>query len=177
MSAYLGTKMLKYEQGNVLSYFDKSKVIVIPHICNNIGGWGSGFVLSLSKKWPQHLKLLSPEYRYRTWYRNGFEEYSGPFGLGQIQICVPQKNVHVINMIAQNGVKTNNDKPIKYEALVYCMRQVQRYIDSLNASSTSSTQVEIQCPKFGSGLAGGNWSFIEELINEILTVPVNIYTL
>ena len=24
---------------------------IITHICNDIGGWGKGFVLALSKKW------------------------------------------------------------------------------------------------------------------------------
>ena len=28
-----------------------SGVKVITHICNDIGGWGKGFVLALSKKW------------------------------------------------------------------------------------------------------------------------------
>ncbi|RKW18275.1 MAG: Appr-1-p processing protein, partial [Capnocytophaga sp.] len=25
--------------------------IIIPHICNDIGAWGKGFVLALSKRW------------------------------------------------------------------------------------------------------------------------------
>lgn len=25
--------------------------IIITHICNDIGGWGKGFVLALSKRW------------------------------------------------------------------------------------------------------------------------------
>ena len=41
--------------------------------------------------------------------------------------------------------------------------------------------VEIRCPMFGSGLAGGNWAFIEELIDEIwigdYNVPVTVCAL
>jgi hypothetical protein len=38
--------------------------------------------------------------------------------------------------------------------------------------------VQIHAPKFGSGLAGGNWNFIEELIKDIwLNIPVMIYSL
>ena len=29
---------------------DGAKIIV--HVCNDIGGWGRGFVLALTKKWP-----------------------------------------------------------------------------------------------------------------------------
>ena len=39
-----------------------SGVKVITHICNDIGGWGKGFVLALSKKWKM------PEEAYRQWY-------------------------------------------------------------------------------------------------------------
>jgi hypothetical protein len=34
---------------------------------------------------------------------------------------------------------------------------------------------DIYAPKFGSGLAGGNWEFIEELIDEILVDVRDIY--
>ena len=37
-----------------------SEVAIIPHICNDQGGWGRGFVLALSKKWK------APERAYRT---------------------------------------------------------------------------------------------------------------
>ncbi|XXU05921.1 hypothetical protein WMF40_38440 [Sorangium sp. So ce854] len=33
---------------------------IICHVCNDIGGWGRGFVVALSKKWPE------PEARYRA---------------------------------------------------------------------------------------------------------------
>ncbi|MGB3404347.1 MAG: hypothetical protein WBA77_16810 [Microcoleaceae cyanobacterium] len=35
---------------------------IICHICNDIGGWGKGFVLAISNKWS------SPEADYRRWY-------------------------------------------------------------------------------------------------------------
>ena len=41
-----------------------SGVKVITHICNDIGGWGKGFVLALSKKWKM------PEEAYRQWYKS-----------------------------------------------------------------------------------------------------------
>ncbi len=33
---------------------------IIPHVCNDIGGWGSGFVLALSARW------AAPEAAYRA---------------------------------------------------------------------------------------------------------------
>ena len=42
------------------------------------------------------------------------------------------------------------------------MSDVRNYISNLGAD-----KIEIHCPKFGSGLAGGDWKFIEYLINDI----------
>src|SRR5205823_6841477 len=36
-------------------------VKIICHVCNDIGGWGKGFVLALSKRWSE------PEAAYRKW--------------------------------------------------------------------------------------------------------------
>ncbi len=49
---------------------------VICHVCNDIGGWGRGFVLALSKRWKE------PETQYRAWYKLGS---TGGFRLGTIQ--------------------------------------------------------------------------------------------
>jgi hypothetical protein len=66
-------------------------------------------------------------------------------------------------MIAQNGViSRNNSRPLNYEALVKCMSNVRDTINSLDKE-----KIEIHCPKFGSGLAGGNWVFIEQLIEDM----------
>lgn len=32
---------------------------IIAHVCNDIGAWGAGFVLAISRRWPQ------PEAEYR----------------------------------------------------------------------------------------------------------------
>ena len=37
---------------------------IIAHVCNDIGGWGKGFVLALSRRWPE------PERAYRAWHRD-----------------------------------------------------------------------------------------------------------
>lgn len=37
---------------------------VIAHVCNDSGGWGKGFVLAVSRRWPE------PEAAYRRWARS-----------------------------------------------------------------------------------------------------------
>jgi len=45
---------------------------VIVHVCNDIGGWGRGFVLALSRAYPE------AERRYRAWHARG-EDDGAPF--------------------------------------------------------------------------------------------------
>lgn len=137
---------------------------LIPHICNNVGAFGAGFVLALSKKWPE------PEKAYRDWYRSrscnieGFE-IAIPFDLGRIQLVSVSPEITIANMIAQSGLSSfskNDNKvrpPIRYGALVKCMFRVLQQANRLQAS--------IHCPKFGAGLAGGDWNIIEQMIQEI----------
>lgn len=59
---------------------------VITHICNDIGGWGKGFVLALSKKWKM------PEEAYRQWYKSQEE-----FTLGAVQFVNVENELYVAN--------------------------------------------------------------------------------
>jgi len=128
--------------------------IIIPHVCNNVRGFGSGFALSVLNKYPE--------------VAQNFDMISKPT-LGYVQyVPVLRAKLHnhslvFANMIAQNGIIGNkNPRPLNYEALINCMVNVRTYINS-----TALDKVEIHCPKFGSGLAGGNWAFISDLIDDI----------
>lgn len=122
----------------------------IIHVCNNKGGWGAGFVLAISKRWKY------PEQAYRT---------TKPLFLGEIQFCPVEDDIVVINMIAQ--LLYTEEIPLKYDALRECLRKVNQLAVENNAT--------IHAPKFGAGLARGDWDKIEQMINDIITVPVFIY--
>lgn len=72
----------------------------IVHVCNDRGGWGAGFVMALSRRWPE------PEAAYRRWHRDGVAPamYSD-FKLGQFDVVeIPRtEGLHVVNVIAQEG--------------------------------------------------------------------------
>jgi hypothetical protein len=79
-------------------------------------------------------------------------------------------------MIGQNGIinRESNPRPLKYPALVAAMQNVARTASDLT-DLTDGTKVEIHAPKFGSGLAGGNWNFICDLITDIWLDTLNVY--
>src|SRR6185437_6262835 len=135
---------------------------IICHICNDIGGWGQGFVLAVSHRWK------APEAEYRAWHAEGKH---GGFELGAVQFVAVERTIWVANMIAQRGIKRGSSgPPIRYEALARCLPQVAAKAKELDAS--------VHMPRIGCGLAGGDWSKVEPLIDEHLIaagVAVTVY--
>jgi len=135
---------------------------VIAHICNDAGGWGKGFVLAISRRWPE------PERAYRRWHR---ERAGNGFGLGALQLVGVQPNLWVANMVGQHGVKHGSaGPPVRYEAIAACLTKLTAEAKRLEAS--------VHMPRIGCGLAGGRWERIEPLIDATLVaadVPVTVY--
>lgn len=136
--------------------FNDKYNIIVPHVCNNINVFGGGFTAGISKHYPivqENYHLLGKK-----------------MVLGYTQFVVAKHNkkndkkIIFANMIAQNGtISKNNPKPINYYALILCMKSVDDYI----RTHLDPTETQIHAPKFGSGLAGGNWELISELTNDI----------
>ncbi|MFB6479598.1 macro domain-containing protein [Streptomyces virginiae] len=125
---------------------------VIAHICNDLGGWGKGFVLAVSRRWPE------PEREYRRWHR---ERAGNDFALGAVQFVHVRADIWVANMVAQRGMRTGSGgPPIRYEALERCLNSVAEHALAHNAS--------VHMPRIGCGLAGGNWERIEPVIDKTL---------
>lgn len=152
-----GIQYLKGDATNPQS--DGNKIIA--HICNDIGGWGKGFVTAISKKWKQ------PEAEYRRWYREGKD-----FSLGEMQIVEVEKDIWISNMIAQHKIisQTKGISPIRYEAVEKCLEKLTFAALKLNA--------EVHMPRIGCGLAGGKWDEIEPIIEKTLVrnnIQVYVY--
>ncbi|WP_037673365.1 macro domain-containing protein [Streptomyces griseus] len=137
-------------------------VKVIAHVCNDIGGWGKGFVVALSRRWPQS------EEAYRAWHR---ARASNDFGLGALQMIQVERDVWVANMIGQRGIRTGSKGvPVRYEAIDTALTRLADEALALDAS--------VHMPRIGCGLAGGKWSHVEPLITERLVrrgVAVTVY--
>lgn len=147
---------IEYIKGDLFKHVEDTtdKLQIIPHVCNDKGGWGAGFVVALSK-WNE-----KPEMEYRRISKDP----TAQFRLGQNQWVPISNTLYVANMVAQRGYKSlDNKRPLSYSALIKCMHDVATGIKARR----KEIPVEIHAPKFGSALAGGNWDFIVELIEEI----------
>lgn len=154
--------MIQYTRGDATDLSSTDGVILaVLHICNDRGGWGRGFVLAVSKRWPQ------PEEKYRRLF------HGGRLVLGTIQVVPVGNGIVVVNMIAQSGYRRNNDEPpINYEALDECLATFRKRADRLVAKDG----LEVHMPRIGCGLAGGHWEEIEPIIEKHLGLfPVTVY--
>lgn len=127
---------------------------VIVHVCNDLGKWGKGFVLAISKRWKE------PE----QFYKNSFQSEDKP-QLGYVQFIPVSDSLTVANVIGQHGVRSPRNKtappPIRYEAIREGLMLVAEYSKKHDAS--------VHMPRIGCGLAGGKWEEIEPIIIDTLT--------
>lgn len=137
---------------------------IIAHVCNDAGGWGKGFVVAISRRWP------GPEAAFRSWYR---ERATNDFALGAVQLVPVAGDLNVANMIGQRGFRPSpDDPPIRYQA-------IETALDTLGGKALG-LGATVHMPRIGCGLAGGRWELIEPLVNKSLIrhgVAVTVYDL
>lgn len=135
---------------------------IIAHICNDKGGWGAGFVLAISKKWPE------PERFYRRWFRTKSDNSDNWFQLGAVQFVHVAKQLYVANMLAQHGYVNAATIPLQYGALEQCLTQL--------ADKSRELGLSVHMPRIGCALGGGSWAKVEAIINRTLDgVDVYVY--
>jgi O-acetyl-ADP-ribose deacetylase (regulator of RNase III) len=135
---------------------DGKKIIV--HICNDKGRWGAGFVLAVSKRWKE------PERMYR-------ETNVRDLTLGTVQVVEVAPDILVANMIAQHDTQPGPGglAPIRYGAVRSALSAVNELAYRIGAT--------LHMPRIGSGLAGGKWEDIEQIIKDVMSVDVYVYDL
>lgn len=144
--------MIEHIKGDCLQDSDIPRFIL--QVVNNKGGFGKGFALATANKYPEVVT------KYKEWYGNSILYNSHQFRMGAIQKIRIDNKLTFINLLCQDGYKTNkNPQPLKYDGLLICLQQVQMINDDR----------EIWIPYLmGCGLAGGDWDKVKEIINEAL---------
>jgi O-acetyl-ADP-ribose deacetylase (regulator of RNase III) len=138
---------IQYLIGDATSPQGKGTKIVL-HCCNDIGLWGAGFVLALSKKWKE------PELHYRSLKKEDLK-------LGTTWIVPVEVDIIVVNIIGQCGVRSKlNPRPISYQAIDIALSTI--------SGLWKGKEVSFHMPRIGCGLAGGKWEEIEQIINKHL---------
>lgn len=157
---------INYVEGDLFAGIQPvEETIYLAHVCNTEGAWGAGFVIPLGRRFP------AARDAYKEWSR------TGPMKMGKTQfvdVQAEQPKVVVANMVAQ---VLGGRRPLYYNYLAICMEQVsERAVRQME----QGTAVQVICPMFGAGLAGGDWNIIEQLIWDTWIrpgLPVTVYYL
>jgi O-acetyl-ADP-ribose deacetylase (regulator of RNase III) len=144
--------MIQYKKGDATRPEGPGNKIIL-HVCNDIGGWGKGFVMAISKRWPE------PERMYRDWHAS-----QENFKLGEAQLVQVEENIWVANIVGQHKIHKdeNGNPPIRYDSIREGLHKVGRLALDIKAT--------IHMPRIGCGLAGGTWDKIEPILEETLIV-------
>lgn len=153
---------IKYIKGDALSPLGVDNKIIV-HICNDIGGWGKGFVVAISNKWKK------PENEYREWFKSGKN-----FKLGEVQLVQVEDTIWIANLIGQHKINKdeNGNVPIRYEAVKEGLEKISLF--------AKENKCSIHMPRIGCGLAGGKWELMEPIISNVLSnneIKVTVYDL
>jgi len=151
---------ISYIKGDATSpQLEGNKIIV--HVCNDIGGWGKGFVMAISAKW------IAPEKQYRQWYHS-----KQNFALGEVQLVKVEEDIWIANLIGQRNINKDEfgNPPVRYDAIENGLRKIAVFAKLHTAS--------VHMPRIGCGLAGGKWEQMEPLIVKALCeneIKVTVY--
>jgi len=153
---------IKYVTGDATDPVGDGKKLII-HVCNNVGAWGAGFVLALSRKWKQ------PEKAYLA---------MKIYILGEYGLVRVEEDITICNLIGQESTRGRNRTaalpPVRYVAIEHVLK------DIASLAILAPNKFTVHMPRIGSGLAGGNWKVIETIIEETLCkagVSVTVYDL
>jgi hypothetical protein len=146
---------LKYKCGDLfedVKIISQTHSVIIPHIVNDKGRFASGFVVPLAQHYPEAKST------YLNWAEGNIAPmFTGIFELGFCHIVPINDNLTIIHMLAQT---LGGKRPLYYNHLASCM-------EFIRVMAEDDDDIKIIAPAFGSNRAGGNWLFIEELINDI----------
>lgn len=160
------TNNLTVVRGDLFDYVaDRVKLgnsgssVIVPHVCNNIDLFDGGFAAAVSKYYP----IVKENYHLLG--KNVLR--SNPGYVQYVKVLEDKIYGHSLifaNMIAQNStISRTNPRPLNYRYLMTSMVDITNFINK----KFKDQNVEIHMPKFGCGLAGGNWNFIQDLVQDI----------
>lgn len=132
--------MIIARHGDILKAYEQGQIDVLAHGVNCSKAFGSGVAGQIARRWPE--------------VRDTF--MIGSHGLGDIQSC-SIANGHIVNCFTQFSFGYDGKLYVSYDAIRLCMIKLRwTYPDK-----------KIGIPKIGSGLGGGDWNKISEIIREV----------
>lgn len=154
--------LIQYKKGDLFEVIkdDFDGFTYIPHVVNTFGYWASGFVVPMAKFMPEAKSTYEEMYTKNEPELEHGKPNEHLLGYNQY---IQNDNFIAVNMFAQLFA---TERPLNYNALVHCMNDL---VEKIGYKTLCGLKSRIVAPKFGSLRAGGNWDFIEKLIEDCWT--------
>ena len=136
--------------GNVLEPRNGGKKIICQLVNNKAIKWGGGVARKIAKRFPDAEEA----------YAEQVIQIPQRDRLGRAIFSKASENVTIASLVGQEGFGPSLFPRIRYAALQTCLEQVADHAASIGAS--------IHMPKIGTGSAKGNWSTIEEMLDDVM---------
>ncbi|WP_172841146.1 ImmA/IrrE family metallo-endopeptidase [Rhodovulum sp. P5] len=136
--------------GNVLEPRNGGKKIICQLVNDKAIKWGGGVARKIAKRFPDAENAYSEKVMQI------------PQGerLGRVIFSEASDDLIIASLIGQEGFGPSLFPRIRYAELQTCLEQVADQASSIGAS--------IHMPKIGTGSAGGDWSTIEEMLDDVM---------
>ena len=124
--------------------------------------WGGGVARKMASRYPDA----------ETSFAGQFVEIPRNHRLGTVVFAKATEDITVASLIAQEGFGRSLFPRIRYRALAQCLETISTRALNKNES--------VHMPKIGTGVSGGDWLTIEELLDDTFVragVPVTVYEL
>ncbi len=136
--------------GNVLEPRNRGKKIICQLVNDKAIKWGGGVARKIAKRFPDAEKAYTEQVMKIP--KNG--------RLGSVVFSAASEDLTIASLVGQEGFGPSLFPRIRYSALQICLEQVADHAASIGAS--------IHMPKIGTGSAGGDWSTVEEIIDDAM---------
>ncbi len=137
--------MLTFVKGDLFS----SDADIIAHGVNCRGAFGSGIAGIVAKLYPRARRLYIHKYKAKGWK------------LGDVQFVAQNDGKCIANCATQLDFGYMKVCNANYPAIRACMESVKDFAKGKKAT--------IALPKIGAGLAGGDWSIIKVILEEVFS--------
>ncbi|HEY3971581.1 MAG TPA: ImmA/IrrE family metallo-endopeptidase [Candidatus Sulfotelmatobacter sp.] len=154
---------ITYVRGDATSTRGDGSKVLVQVVNDGAFTWGGGgFAAAVKNKWPSAQRAFTLE----------VTNDKAKLKLGNVIANELQPNVVLTSLVAQHGYGPSPRPRIRYGALRDGLLQVAKIAKAKNAT--------VHMPRIGTGLAGGAWPVVEEIVREVLVqaaIKVFVYDL
>jgi O-acetyl-ADP-ribose deacetylase (regulator of RNase III) len=155
--------LLTFVRGDALEPRGPGNHLVVQVVNDRSLQWGGGgFATAVRRRFP------AAHDAFQKWAQGSPDRLR----LAAVHFAPLSPGVELCSMVAQHGIGGGHLLRLRYEALQECLRQA--------AAHALKEAEDVHMPRIGSGLAGGSWDLVQEIVVETLCqmgINVTVYEL